>query len=92
MIWNVISDAPRDGTWFQAWRAPPKMTGPTWEPLLYVRWDDDEQSFVWPDGMYEPFTVRGRELADMMISDGDFYSDDSFTHWSRLPSTPEPNP
>ena len=86
--WQDISTAPKDGTWFSAWRAPPSWTGPTWEPLIYVRWDDDEESWVWPCDTFQVFTVRGRELADMEIEEGDFFTSDDFTHWQPLPAPP----
>jgi len=86
--WRPIETAPRDGTWIWAWREPPKMTGPRWEPLIYVRWDEEEESWVWPCDTFEVFTIRGRELADMEIGDGDYYSASDFTHWLPLPTAP----
>lgn len=86
--WQDISTAPKDGTWVQAWRTPPSFTGGRWEPLVYVRWDDEEESWVWPCDMFEVFTVRGRELADMAIADDDYYSSPDFTHWMPLPHPP----
>lgn len=86
--WRPIETAPRDGTWIRAWREPPKMTGPRWEPLIYVRWDEEEESWVWPCDTFEVFTIRGRELADMEIGDGDYYSASDFTHWLPLPPAP----
>jgi len=87
-IWSDIADAPRDGTWIKAWRKPPSWTGPRWEPLIYVRWDEEEMAWVWPDEMYEVFTVRGRELADMKIADQEYFSDHRFTHWTPVETTP----
>jgi hypothetical protein len=86
--WRDIATAPRDGTWVDAWRKPPSFTGPTWEPRVSARWDEDEGSWVWPCDTYEVFTVRGRELADMAIEDGDFYTCNNFTHFRPLPTTP----
>ena len=86
--WQDIGTAPKDGVWIQAWRTPPSFTGGRWEPLVYVRWDDEEGSWVWPCDMFEVFTVRGRELADMAIADGDYYSSPDFTHWMPLPAAP----
>lgn len=87
--WLPIESAPRDGTWIQAWRRPPSFTEGTWEPLVYVRWDEEASSWVWPDDTYEPFTVRGRELADFKIADYELFEDDSFTHWQPLPEPPQ---
>lgn len=86
--WQDISTAPKDGTWIQAWRDPPSFTGGRWEPLVYVRWDEEDALWVWPDEPYEVFTVRGRELADMKIADEEFFADTRFTHWMPLPAAP----
>lgn len=87
--WQPIETAPRDGSWIQAWRSPPSFTGGTWEPLVYVRWEDEEGKWVWPDEDYQVFTERGVELANMKVAEFENYADDRFTHWQPLPEPPK---
>ena len=86
--WRDIATAPKDGKWIQAWREPAGPNGGAWEPLVYVRWDEDGEEWVWPDSTYEVFTERGQERANRMIADYENFADNSFTHWLPLPSAP----
>lgn len=87
--WMPIETAPRDGTWIMAWR-PPCDGG--WEPLVIVRWHEDEDgegSWAWPDEAYDPYSEKGRTLAEGALDDGDCYWDNEhFTHWMPLPAAP----
>lgn len=88
MMWQDIETAPRDGTWFDAWRDPSKASSSYWEPRITVRWDEEGKEWVWPDNTYEVFTEKGIERANAAIADCEMYADKSFTHWMPLPEAP----
>jgi hypothetical protein len=92
--WRTIESAPKDGSWFLAYRPAPEIG--TWERLVAVRWFDDGDNlkdFIWSDHHYsaDPFTKSCDD--DDWIKHGDFYEGrGTFTHWCPLPAAPEPKP
>lgn len=89
--WRPIETAPKDGTWIQAWRTPPGFMTGMWEPLVYVRWEDEEGAWVWPDETYQVFTEYGIERANLKIAEFSNFADKTFTHWQPLPAPPQPS-
>ncbi|CZT36387.1 hypothetical protein [Rhizobium sp. 9140] len=89
-----IESAPKDGTWFLAYRGP--APGGTWDRYVIVRWHEEFDDFVWPDDPFDIFT----DDIDEKRHDGrhvysPYESSGTFTHWSPLPiedgSAPQPN-
>lgn len=90
MEWRTIDSAPKDGTWVDLYRDPPKIG--TWQTRVSARWHTfncGDSNWVWPDRDYEVMTEAGRENALDMIADGDFYEANNFTHWMPLPTPPQ---
>ncbi|TCP88940.1 hypothetical protein C8J31_102109 [Rhizobium sp. PP-CC-2G-626] len=86
-----IESAPKDGTWFLAYRGP--APGGTWDRYVIVRWHEEFDDFVWPDDPFDIFT----DDIDEKRHDGrhvysPYESSGTFTHWSPLPIEDAPAP
>ncbi len=84
---QTIESAPKDGTWFLAYRGPAKIG--TCDRFAIVRWHDEFEDFIWPD---EPFDIY-RDDINEKTGAGHFAltpyeSKGTFTHWMPLPSRP----
>lgn len=89
--WQPIESAPQDGTWMMLWRTPEeKGSAMRAEPLVFGRWHDEYQSFVWPEDPVDLFTPWGLKEANKEIEDCfGVYESDQFTHWAPLPTAPK---
>lgn len=85
--WQPIETAPKDGTWFYAYR--PKSKVGTWDRIVIVRWLDAADDFVWPDETFDIFEADLVSLYDDGFGRLDYYEGGgSFTHWRPLPTPP----
>ncbi len=85
--WLPIESAPKDGTWFLAYR--PEPDGGTWDRLCIVCWSAEEDDFVWPDDTFDVYRDDLSDMDDRGFLKFDTYSScGSFTHWRPLPSAP----
>lgn len=85
--WLPIESAPKDGTWFLAYR--PEPDGGTWDRLCIVCWSAEEDDFVWPDDTFDIYRDDLSDMDDRGFLKFDTYSScGSFTHWRPLPSAP----
>lgn len=79
--------APKDGSWFQAYR--PKANMGTWDRIVIMRWHEEIGDFVWPDTMFDIYEDDPDERDDNGHFKHDFYeAGDTFTHWAPLLSRP----
>lgn len=86
--WQHIETAPKDGTWFLAYRGPATLG--TWDRIVIVRWHDEQNDFIWPDDQFDIYTdtldaknEAGRYEYDPYEARG------TFTHWTPLPAMPK---
>jgi hypothetical protein len=86
--WQPISTAPKDGTWFHAYR--PSASFGVQATLVAVCWDQESGDFVWPTDIYDVFNPPDLSAHDERgFLEVDVYeSQGSFTHWQPLPSPP----
>jgi hypothetical protein len=91
-MWQPIETAPKDGSWFWAYR-PPAKSG-EWDTLVTVAWCDVSKDFIWPDDRnpFDPFSEQQLSGNDEpWYIEGDFYeARGSFTDWMPLPAPPAP--
>lgn len=84
---NAIETAPKDGSWFMAYR--PKAKVGTWDRFVICRWHDEFNDFIWAD---EPFDIFEGDIDERKYDGRHMYSPyeskGSFTHWIALPSKP----
>jgi hypothetical protein len=90
VAWRPIDAAPKDGSWFLAYR-PPADSG-RWQTLIAVCWDAEAGDFAWPcDDVYDPYNPPDLTERD----ENGFYAVDTFegfgtfTHWMPLPPAPD---
>ncbi len=91
MVLQPIDTAPKDGTWFLAYRGPARVG--TWDRFIVARWHDEFDDFIWAD---EPFDIFeddiDRQRFDGRYEHSPYEADGTFTHWCPLPSTNPPQP
>lgn len=86
---RTFDSAPKDGTWFLAYRGPANFG--TWDRYVVIRWHDEFNDFIWPDGPFDIFSDDiDQERDDGRHVSSPYEAGGSFTHWSPLPS-PETN-
>lgn len=87
-----MENAPRDGTWFRAYR-PKSVGGGYWDRHLIVRWDDEFEDFVWPTDAFDIYECDPEEQDDGGFFVHDFYeSKGTLTHWKPLDTPDAPDP
>ena len=86
--WQDIASAPRDGTWFQAYRPAPKVG--TCQRIVTMCWLASEDDFAWPVDIFDEYNPPDLDKKDARGLHVDIYTGGStFTHWRPLPSKPE---
>lgn len=82
---RTFDSAPKDGTWFLAYRGPSGLG--SWNRYVVVRWHDEFDDFVW---LNTPFDIFTDDIDQKNDSGGFKYfpyeGKGSFTHWSPLPA------
>lgn len=86
--WKTFDTAPKDGSWFLAYRGKAKIG--TCDRLVIVRWSDDLSDFIWPD---KPFDIYEDDIDER---DGNGYyviqpycGGGTFEFWMPLPKPPK---
>jgi hypothetical protein len=82
--WKPIESAPKDGAWFEAYR--PRAPGGFWQRIVILRWDDECEGFVWPDGIFDIYEqdLTERDAAGY-FKHNVYEAGDTFTHWRPIP-------
>lgn len=85
--WQPINTAPKDGTWFIAYRGPASLG--TGDRHAIVRWHDELEDFIWPDAPFDIYNgdVDQRDNFGMFVV-SIYESRGTFTHWIPLPPPP----
>ena len=85
--WQDIATAPRDGTWFQAYRPAPKVG--KCQRIVTMCWLASEEDFAWPVDIFDEYNPPDLDKKDARGLHVDIYTDGStFTHWRPLPNPP----
>jgi len=85
--WQDIATAPRDGTWFQAYRPAPKVG--KCQRIVTMCWLASEEDFAWPVDIFDEYNPPDLDKKDARGLHVDIYTDGStFTHWRPLPTPP----
>lgn len=84
--WQVINSAPKDGTWFIAYR--PKCDLGRWSRIEIVQWSGVRNAFIWADH-FDVFDDDMQELDEHDRYVFDPFESTTFTHWMHLPEPPK---
>lgn len=85
--WKDIATAPRDGTWFQAYR-PASKVGKR-QRVVTMCWLASEKDFAWPVDIFDEYSPPDLDKKDARGLHVDIYTGSStFTHWRPLPAPP----
>lgn len=85
--WQSFQTAPKDGSWFIAYRGEPKVG--SWDRIVIVRWHDEFEDFIWPD---HPFDIYNDDIDEKDSHDrfviSPYEAGGTFKFWMPLPDRP----
>jgi len=86
--WMPIESAPKDGTWFVAYRPEPKLG--TWSRVLISRWLEETEAFVFVEEAFDIYRDDIEETNDRGYHRWHLYElGNGPLHWMPLPDPPE---
>jgi hypothetical protein len=88
LVWQPIESAPKDGTWFLAYRRSASFG--VYSTLVAVCWHQESNDFVWPTDIFDVYNPPDLSAHDERgFLEVDVYEGQgSFTHWMPLPEQP----